>query len=115
MTTRLLALLLVPAGVALAIIASGCNKSPNAEGSAATGTTTAVIANVADADVTTNVTTALVREASLKGADIRVVTLKGEAQLIGVLDSQAQVDTALKVARAADGVHTVHNELTVKK
>jgi hyperosmotically inducible periplasmic protein len=115
MRARLLKLLLVPAGIALAIMASGCNKPPpDAAGVAATGTTPAV-ANVADADVTTNVTTALVREASLKGADIRVVTLKGEAQLIGVLDSQAQVDTALKIARDADGVHTVHNELTVKK
>lgn len=114
MRTRLLTLLLVPNGFALAIMASGCNKPPDAAGAVATGTTPSV-ANVADADVTTNVTTALVREASLKGADIRVVTLKGEAQLIGVLENQTQIDTALKIARAADGVHTVHNELTVKK
>ena len=114
MRTRLLTLFLVPTGVALAIMASGCSKPSDVAGAVATGTTTAV-ANVADADVTTNVKTALVREASLQGADIRVVTLKGEAQLIGVLDSQEQVDTALKIARAADGVHTVHNELTVKK
>lgn len=52
---------------------------------------------------------------SLKGTDITVVTLKGDVRLTGVLDSQAQIDEALRIARAAEGAHTIHDELTVKK
>jgi hyperosmotically inducible protein len=51
----------------------------------------------------------------LKGFDIQVVTLKGDVRLIGVVANQAQVDEAIKIARAAEGGHTIHDELTVKK
>jgi osmotically-inducible protein OsmY len=32
-----------------------------------------------------------------------------------MLDSQAQIDQAIKIARASDGAHTIHDELTIKK
>jgi osmotically-inducible protein OsmY len=51
----------------------------------------------------------------LKGFDISVTTLKGDVRLNGQLDSQAQIDEAIKIARAADGAHTIHDELTIKK
>jgi osmotically-inducible protein OsmY len=35
--------------------------------------------------------------------------------LIGIVDTQAHIDEALKIARAAEGTHTIHNELTLKK
>ncbi|MCV2360738.1 MULTISPECIES: BON domain-containing protein [Roseateles] len=71
--------------------------------------------NVADADVSEHVATVLNQSDSLKTFDIKVVTLKGDVRLIGILDTQAQIDTALKLAREAEGTHTIHNELTLKQ
>jgi osmotically-inducible protein OsmY len=105
-------LLRVASIAALVLVVAGCNKA--ADPVAATATAAAG-ANVADADVSTNVKTALLREERLKGLDIQVVTLKGDVRLIGVVDNQAQIDEVIKVARAADGVHAIHNELTIKK
>ncbi len=70
--------------------------------------------NVSDADVTTNVTTALLRDPSLKAFDIAVVTLKGDVRLIGTVAKRAQADSAIALTRAAHGVHSVHDELVVK-
>ena len=64
--------------------------------------------------MTEHVKTALLQNESLKGFDISVVTLKGDVRLIGVLDSQAQIDEAIKIARASDGAHTIHDELTIR-
>jgi osmotically-inducible protein OsmY len=61
------------------------------------------------------VKTALHQAELLKGADITVVTLKGDVRLTGVLDSQAQIDDAIRIARAAEGANTIHDELTLKK
>ena len=103
--------LVIAATAAMTILLSGCGKAPEATAPA----TATAAGNVADVDVTTNVKTALLQDADLKGFDIGVVTLKGDVRLVGVLDSQAQVDTAVKLARAAEGAHTIHDELTVKK
>jgi osmotically-inducible protein OsmY len=70
---------------------------------------------VSDVDVTEHVKTALLQSESLKGFDIKVVTLKGDVRLMGMLDNQAQIDEALRIARASDGSHTIHDELTIKK
>ncbi len=98
--------------VALALMA-GCAKTPEAGGVAQPGTSNA--ANVADGEVTTHVKTALLQDAALKGFDINVIALKGDVRLIGVVDTQSQVDAAIKLARGADGVHSIHDELTLKK
>lgn len=75
----------------------------------------AATANVSDVDVNEHVKTALMQAESLKGTDIAVVTLNGDVRLTGVLDSQAQVDEALRIARASEGAHSIHDELTVRK
>jgi osmotically-inducible protein OsmY len=103
---------------ALTILLAGCGKAPDSSYSAPTGSTASGPtsgANVADVDVTSNVRTALQQDASLKGMDISVVTLKGDVRLTGFVDNQAQIDSAIKIARAADGVHSIHDELAVKK
>mgnify|MGYP003594514323 CR=1 FL=1 len=71
--------------------------------------------NVSDTDVTEHVKTALLQDEALKGFSIEVVTRKGDVRLIGVLDTQAQIDTAIKIARASEGAHTIHDELTIKQ
>lgn len=102
------------ASLALVFLVAGCSKP--AEAPATSSSVTAPnLANVTDVDVTTNVKTARLQDVALKGADINVVTLKGDVRLIGVLDNQSQVDSALKIARAAEGVHSIHDELTVRK
>lgn len=91
----------------------GCSKLP--EVSVASPSASSPAANVSDIDVTEHVKTALLQEESLKGLDITVVTSKGDVRLTGVLDTQAQIDDAIRIARAADGAHAIHDELTIRQ
>ncbi|MDR7376258.1 hyperosmotically inducible protein [Rhodoferax ferrireducens] len=70
---------------------------------------------VDDGIVTGRVKAALLADASIKSLDIGVVTRKGEVQLSGFVDNQAQIDRAVQVARATEDVHSVSNEMTIKK
>jgi osmotically-inducible protein OsmY len=96
-----------------ALLVAACSKAP--EAAAPASPQDASVGNVSDADISTNVKTALQRDEALKGFDIQVITLKGDVRLVGVLDNQARIDEALKTARAADGVHAIHDELTLRK
>jgi hyperosmotically inducible periplasmic protein len=71
--------------------------------------------NVSDIDVTEHVMTALNQAELLQGTDITVVVSKGDVRLTGQVDNQAQIDEARKIARAADGAHAIHDELTIKQ
>lgn len=68
-----------------------------------------------DAAITGSVKTALMADPDIKSFDISVVTFKGEVQLTGFVNSQAQIDQARKLAAAADGATGVKNELMVKQ
>jgi len=70
---------------------------------------------VDDAIVTTRVKAALLADESVKSFDIAVVTRKGEVQLSGFVDNQGQIDRAMQVARAVEDVHSVSNQMTLKK
>lgn len=70
---------------------------------------------VDDSIVTTRVKSALLADPSVKSADIAVVTSKGEVQLSGFVDNQAQIDRALAVTRAVEGTQSVANQLNIKK
>lgn len=98
--------------LATALLLLGCKPAPQAQPSLPAASSASV--NVPDADVTEHVKTALQQNDSLKAFNISVVTLKGDVRLGGVLDNQAQIDEAINVAMAAVGVHTIHNELTLK-
>jgi hyperosmotically inducible periplasmic protein len=89
--------------LALAALAA-CSKAPNP-----------VAANVSDIDITEHVKTTLLQTESLKGQQIAVVTVNGDVRLTGTLATQAQIDEALRIARAAEGAHTIHDELTLRK
>jgi osmotically-inducible protein OsmY len=105
--------LLSAISLAATMALGACSKPP--EASTPMPAASAVVVNVSDTDVTEHVKTALRQNESLKGFDISVVTLKGDVRLTAVLDNQAQIDEALKIARAADGAHAIHDELTIKK
>jgi osmotically-inducible protein OsmY len=113
MNTRPGIRLVIAATAAMTILLGGCGKAP--EATATTPAASAAAGHTADIDVTSNVKTALLQDAGLKGFDIAVETSNGDVRLVGVLDNQAQIDAAIKLARAADGAHTIHDELTVKK
>lgn len=106
-------ILLAVTAVLVAIGVGACSKGPRV--STANPAATLAPANVSDIDVTEHVKTALHQAELLKGVDITVVTLNGDVRLTGVLDSQAQIDDAIRIARAAEGAHTIHDELTLKK
>lgn len=104
-------LLFAAAAAFVTIGAAGCSKPPDVVASSPA----ASAVNVSDIDVSEHVKTALQQNDSLKAFDIAVVTLKGDVRLTGVLDNQAQIDTAIKIAKAADGAHTIHDELRIRK
>ena len=95
------------------MLAGGCSKPP--EPVVSMPAPSVAVGNVSDIDVTEHVKTALLQNDSLKGFNIAVVTLKGDVRLTGAVDSQVQIDEAIKIARASEGAHTIHDELTIKK
>ena len=70
---------------------------------------------VDDGIVTAGVKAALLADEKVKSMDIAVVTRKGEVQLSGFVDGQSQMDRAVMVARAVDGVNGVSNVMSIKK
>ncbi len=70
---------------------------------------------VDDGVVTAKVKSALLADPGVKSSDIAVVTRKGEVQLSGYVDNQAQINRAIHVARTVAGVQSVGNEMSVKK
>jgi len=68
-----------------------------------------------DGVVTAKVKSALLSDSGVKSTDIAVVTRKGEVQLSGYVDDQAQINRAIHVARGVEGVQSVGNEMSVKK
>ncbi len=111
--TKYTGVLTCAAFLAATMLASGCSKQPDPQ--TPSSGPTASVANVSDIDVTEHVKTALHQSDMLKSFDITVVTTNGDVRLHGVLENQAQVDEAIKIARASDGTHAIHDELTIKK
>jgi osmotically-inducible protein OsmY len=69
---------------------------------------------VDDAVITTGVKAAIVKEPSLKVAEINVETQKGVVQLSGFVANADNIPTAIKVAGAVKGVKSVKNDIHVK-
>jgi hyperosmotically inducible protein len=75
---------------------------------------TSVGTDVDDSAITTKVKSALLADADVKSSDIKVETRKGEVQLSGFVDSQAQIDRAIAVAKGVEGVKKVDNKMSLK-
>jgi len=67
-----------------------------------------------DTVITTKVKTAMISESSLKASEINVETFKGVVQLSGFVNSQADIDLAVRVAKGIGGVKSVKNDMRVK-
>ena len=70
---------------------------------------------VDDGIVTAKVKSALLADPGIKSFDIAIVTRKGEVQLSGFVDNQAQVDRAIDISRGVEGVQSINNQMSVKK
>ncbi len=96
-----------------AVALVGCQKP--IESVIAPAPAIAPAADLTDMAVTERVKLALLNDPSLKAFDIAVVTTQGDVRLTGTVDSQSQIDHADTVVRALDGVHSIHDELVLKK
>ena len=93
------------AGALLMATALGCASTAKQEG---TGE------YVDDTVITGKVKAAIFAEPTLKSAEINVETFKGVVQLSGFVRSQANINTAVVVAKNVKGVTSVKNDMLVK-
>lgn len=89
----------------LAVSVVGCASTSTKEG---TGE------YVDDSVITTKVKAAIFNEPGLKSFEINVETFKGVVQLSGFVNSQADINKAVEVARSVKGVVSVKNNMRVK-
>ena len=83
-------------------------------GCAATSKSESTGQYVDDTAITAKVKKDIFDEPSLKSAEINVETFKGVVQLSGFVGSQANINTAVVVARNVTGVTAVTNKMSVK-
>lgn len=67
-----------------------------------------------DTVITTRVKAEILKEDSLKVTEIKVETFKGAVQLSGFVNSLADQQTAVKIARGVPGVVSVKNDMLTK-
>jgi osmotically-inducible protein OsmY len=69
---------------------------------------------VDDTVITTKVKAAIFNEPTLKSAEINVETFKGRVQLSGFVNSRADINKAVELARRVGGVTSVKNDMRMK-
>jgi osmotically-inducible protein OsmY len=92
-------------GVLLMATALGCASTSKSEG---TGE------YVDDTVITGKVKAAIFNEPTLKSAEINVETFKGVVQMSGFVNSQADINKAVSLARSVEGVVSVKNDMRLK-
>ena len=114
-------LLVVAITFASALSLAACGKSEEkarppgeAPQAGAPEAKTTVGTTIDDSAITTKVKSALLADAEVKGLDIKVETNKGEVQLSGFVETQAQIDRAVSVAKGVEGVKNVDNKMSLK-
>jgi hyperosmotically inducible periplasmic protein len=110
MTTHSRALQLAFAAAFAGIALVGCNRPDTpADKQVSAGT------HLDDAVITTKVKSTLLADNAAKGGETSVETRKGEVLLSGFVDSQAQADREVQLAKAVEGVTGVTNKLMIKE
>jgi len=100
---------LAAAMAALGLSLGGCYQHTDAPASVSAGT------QLDDAVITAKVKTAIATDSEAKGVATSVETRKGNVMLSGFVDSQAQADRAVQLAKAVEGVNGVDSKLMVKE
>lgn len=98
--------------VMMTVLVAGCSKPSEATATPTPSTT--VGAEIDDSVVTTSVKSALLADPDVRSFDFKVETRKGEVQLSGFVDNQAQLDRATAVTRAVAGVKSILNNVNLK-
>lgn len=83
-------------------------------GCASTATQEGVGEYVDDTIITSKVKAEIFNDPSLKSAEINVETFKGVVQLSGFVNSRADINKAVEVARGVKGVTSVRNDMRLK-
>ncbi|TAK83939.1 MAG: BON domain-containing protein [Betaproteobacteria bacterium] len=86
----------------------------SALGCAATSTRESTGEYLDDAAITTRVKTAIFNEPTLKVLQINVETYKNVVQLSGFVNTGAEMNKAVEIARGVKGVASVKNDLRLK-
>lgn len=100
---------LAAAMAALGLALAGCGQHTDASTAVSAGT------QLDDAVITAKVKTAIATDSEAKGVATSVETRKGNVMLSGFVDSQAQADRAVQLAKAVEGVNGVDSKLMVKE
>ncbi|MEE7625122.1 BON domain-containing protein [Methylobacter sp. Wu8] len=87
------------------LTAAGCASTEKHEG---TGE------YVDDSVITTKVKAMLFDEPNLRSGEINVETFKGVVQLSGFVNSKADINKAVEIARSVKGVESVKNDMRLK-
>lgn len=87
------------------LAAVGCSSTSKQEGAGE---------YIDDTVITSKVKAAILNEPSLSVAEINVETFKGVVQLSGFVNSQADINKAVQVARGVSGVKSVKNDMRLK-
>lgn len=69
---------------------------------------------VDSAAITAKVKAALLDDPEVSGLAVKVKTYRGEVQLSGFVDTEAQKKKAEEISVGVDGVRTIRNDLVVK-
>jgi hyperosmotically inducible protein len=110
-TTRLMFGMTVTAIATSLLI--GCNKTPESPQDSQVAPVS-MDTQIDDSALTSNVKSALLADSIVKGFDLQVESRSGTVQLNGLVDTQAQIDQAISVARGVTGVSGVENGITLK-
>ena len=109
---RALTVCLTCACAALSLGIAGCYDTGQLQ---ASSTPRTVGAAIDDSVIEARVKSALFADADVKAFDIKVDARKGEVQLSGFVDNEAQIDRALALAKGDEGVKGVDNRVTLKE
>ncbi|HEY8096689.1 MAG TPA: BON domain-containing protein [Methylobacter sp.] len=85
--------------------AAGCASTPGHEGGGE---------YVDDSVITTKVKAMLFDEPNLRSGSVNVETFKGVVQLSGFVNSRADINRAVEIARGVAGVKSVKNDMRLK-
>ena len=100
--------------IGVAVLVTGCNREEPVVAVIAAPITTTVGTEIDDTVITTKVKSALLGDADIKGLDIKVETRKGIVLLSGFVDSQVQMDRAVSVVRAVEGVKGTESGMALR-
>ena len=96
----------------MAVFAAGCSKPSDSTGMPVAGSTLGT--EIDDSVVTSKVKSALLADPDVKSFDFKLETRKGEVQLSGFVDNQAQLNRAIEITRAVEGVKSIDNKVSLK-